>query len=214
MQVTPRISPAGVLASAFALVAIASPITAQASSRRTVLLHGNLIGGHATNGTPTLFTIPDSPKPTGVAFGNAASRRAAADRVPLLSFTINCIGPVNNESHISAADGMAFDRSGNFFVAHFGAKTIVKFNAAGPIDVFDAAEFAPLPAFLAIETADHTGTHGPVNPLDASSKARVGPIPEPAGIGMLTAVALLGVGVSRRLRRQTAGSLLHGEAGN
>ena len=214
MQVTPRISPASVLASALALIAIASPITARANYRRTVQLHGNPIDGHAKAGTPTLFTIPDSHKPTGVAFGNAARRRAAADRVPLLNFTINRIGPVDAENDLIAADGMAFDRSGNFYIAHFSARTIVKFDAAGPIDVFDAAEFAPLPAFLAIEVGDHTVNQGPINPLDAASKRQIGPIPEPTGTGMLTAVALLGVGVSRRLRRQTGGSLLHIAAGS
>ena len=213
MQVTPRISPAGVLASAFALVAIASPISAHAHSRRTMQLHGNPIDGHATHGSPTLFTVPEAHRPTGVAFGNAASRHTAADRGPLLNFTINRIGPVDRASDLIAADGMAFDRSGNFYVAHFSARTIVKFDAAGPIDVFDAAEFAPLPAFLGIEVGDPTAFQGPINPLDAASKPRVGPIPEPAGVGMLTAVALLGVGVSRRLRRQASGSLLPVAAG-
>lgn len=212
MQATPRISPAGVLASAFALVAIASPITAHASFGRTVQLHGQPLDGLATNGTPTLFTIPDSHKPTGLAFGNAASRQPAPDHVPILNFTINRIGPVDDESDVAAADGMAFDRSGNFYVAHFGARTVVKFNAAGPIDVFDAAEFAPPPAFLAIEIGDSSSIHGPGNPLDAASKAKVGPIPEPTGIGMLTAVALLGVGVSRRHRRKATGPPPHAAA--
>ena len=212
MQVTPRISPAGVLASAFALLAIALPTTAQASSRRTVQLYGHPPDSRATDGATTPFTIPDAHKPTGVAFGNAASRHAAADLVPLLSFAIHRIGPVDSGNQVIAADGLAFDRAGNFYVAHFSARTIVKFDAAGPIDVFDSAEFAPLPHFLAIELGNHPGIYGHANPEDPTSKRRIGPIPEPAGIGMLTAIALLGVGAGRRLRRGNVGAALRLEA--
>lgn len=209
MQVTPPISPAGVLATAIALLAIALP--SHASSRRTVLLDGNPIDGRTSIGAATPFTISDAHKPTGVAFGNAASRHTGADRVPLLSFAIHRIGPVDDDHEVLAADALVFDRSGNFYVAHFSARTIVKFNAAGPIDVFHPSEFAPPPHFMAIQLGNDPAIYGHVNPDDPTSKRRIGPIPEPAGVGLLTAIALLGLGVGSRVRRENIGARLCAE---
>ena len=206
MQVNPRISPAGALATAFALVAIASPLTARASFGRTVQLRTTTSDGRAMVAGPSLLTFPSAHNPTGLTFGNPASRYTAPDRAPILHFTLTQLGTVDDENELIRADGLAFDGSGNFFVAHFSAKSIVKFAATGPIDVFDAAEFAPLPSFTAVGTSEPSAFHVPVNPLDLPSKPQIGPIPEPAGIGILTAVALLGVGASLRLRRPTAGS--------
>ena len=187
MQVSPGFNRAGVLAFIFALAAIAAPIGARADSRRALTFHGSPNDGHATDGSAALFAIPEGCKPTGIAFGSAGGGHAEMDPIPLAKFTIGSIGPVHPDRTLSFAEGMAFDNAGNFYVAHFNTRTIVKFETSGPVLVFAPGEFGPPPAFLAVQ---------------------VGPIPEPAAIGLLTGVALLGIGAGGRLRRKKNGAAL------
>ena len=180
MQASLRCIHAGLQAAALALAVIATPIVARADSPDAPASHED------TDDSASILATDEGRGSAGIDFGEAGSVRVEMDPVAVLKFTNRSIGDLLEDSVPAAVEGMTFDNAGNLFVAHFSTKTIAKFEPDGTVLFLPPAEFGPPDAFLAIH---------------------VGPIPEPAALGVLAGVALLGIGAGKRMRRGNASAV-------